>query len=135
MKRAKHILMDTVPAELWQGISFYKDIERTDLMMKAIGASFARNFIIFLLLWIAGLRKVESTNIGLVLVGIGATLLAYVALRMRIHSLDFVSRDTERFSSSSRRQSYFDVLNVTDSLLGFFYIVSGFSVRILLSIR
>ena len=100
-------------------------------MSTALSSSVIRNFLIFYFIF---LLFRDSDAIGVVIVGLGASLLAYVALRIRVHSLDFVERRTERFASASRRQSYFDVMNVADSVFGFLCVVIGFSLRVSLSV-
>jgi len=134
MNRIRLILNDIVLLELWRGIDFYKNIGRKTLMLKAISASLLRNMCIILVLTFFIPPNDNFAVVGLALVAFGATILGYVALRMRVHSLDFVTRSTERFKSPSRRKSYFDVINVTDSLLGVLFIIVGFSLRILSSL-
>ena len=131
MNRLRLILNDIVLIELWRGIDFHKNIGRKKIMVKAISASILRNIGIILFLTFFIPTNNDFAVVGLTLVAFGATILGYVALRMRVHSLDFVTRSTERFKSPSRRKSYFDVINVTDSLLGVLFIIVGFSLRIL----
>lgn len=125
--RLRLILADTVIGQLYQGVSFYQNIGRVRLMAKALSSSLIRNSV---LLSLIGVAFRNTGSLGLAVVGLGASTLAYVALRARVHSLDFVERQTERFASPSRRGSYFDVLNVADSIFGFVYVVLGFSLRI-----
>jgi hypothetical protein len=127
MSRLKLILGDTVIGQLYQGISFYQNMGRMRLMGTALSSSIIRNF--FILYFISIIFR-ESNAIGVVIVGLGASLLAYVALRIRVHSLDYVRRRPERFANQSRRKSYFEVMNVGDSIFGFLCVVVGFSLRI-----
>lgn len=128
-KRAWLAAQDTIPFELWRGLDFYYNLGRSRLLQKAVAASFFRN-IILLLAVLYFSRYLPEHIYGLVFVALGASLLGYVTLRMRIHALDFAESHGERFASSSNRQSYFDVINLTDSIFGFLYIVAGFSIRI-----
>jgi hypothetical protein len=127
MRRLRLIVSDTVVGQLYQGISFYQNLGRLSIMGKALSSSDIRNFILLLVL-VCSFQNTGS--VGLSIVGLGAATLAYVALRARVHSLDFVERRTERFAAPSLRQSYFDVLNVSDSIFGFAYVVLGFTLRI-----
>ena len=127
MNRLKLILRDTVIGQLYQGVSFYQNIGRLGLMVTALSSSVIRNF--FILYFILIIFR-ESNTIGVVIVGLGASLLAYVTLRIRVHSLDYVGQSPERFASQARRKSYFEVMNVGDSIFGFLCVVVGFSLRI-----
>lgn len=100
-------------------------------MGKASVSSVSRNAVLVSILVFA---FQDTGSVGLAVVGLGASILAYVALRMRVHALDFVERRDTRFASPSRRDSYFDVLNVADSIFGFFCVVIGFSLRIMFSV-
>jgi len=127
MSPLKLVLSDTVIGQLYQGISFYRNIGRMRLMGMALSRSAIRNglLLVFLLAFFG-----NAETIGIMIVGLGASSLAYVALRMRVHSLDFVERETQRFAAPSYRKSYFDVMNVADSVFGFLCVVLGFSLRI-----
>lgn len=100
-------------------------------MTKASVSSFIRNAV---LVSILVFTFQDTGSVGLAVVGLGASILAYVALRMRVHALDFVERTDTRFASPSRRKSYFEVLNVADSIFGFLCVVIGFSLRIMFSV-
>jgi hypothetical protein len=52
MNHPKLILKDTVVGQLWQGVSFYRNVGRTRLMSKAFASSAIRNFVILGILWI-----------------------------------------------------------------------------------
>lgn len=128
-------IRDTVPVRLyrcWNKLGS-RSILTQRVMWRAGIASTARNSTFFGMLILGNwLFEISLEAGGVAIVGFGAVLIAYTAVRTHTSSLEKISyapRRNGRFKDDNNRQIYCRSISVFDAFYGVVVIIVGFSIQ------